>query len=541
MRLIETDRTIRIPLIGDRCPKLAKIMAHCAIVIVVISAAATAEVPSERSRRIARYAVETYGEVTVETLAELVAFRTYHLKDPGYLENPQFRSLVSYLEEKADEFGFDFADHGAIVIIGLGEGADRLGVVAHGDVQLADPEKWARDPFILDTESEPGRLVGRGTEDDKGPLACALYAMKALKDQGIPLKRRIELIIALTEEFDWDPIREFLKTWEPPQINVAFDANYPVIIAEKGWGQIVLTFPEGKSVNGDGPVLEGLRGGSFLSQIPEEAVATIASPTEELETALRQAAAEDEKVDFTFSYEAIDSAAGSNDGTESERFIVNAHGLSAHSSEPWVGRNALTHLAALLEGFEWPETTTAKVVRFINDLVGTGDYAEKFGDLAQSHPFMGPLTLTLAQVKEVVDPAAGIEVGISFRRPIGRTKEETSATIVGVLEEWKERAGAAAVSYETKIYNPYMVEEAPHVPVLLDVFRHYTGIEDAEPEAMGGGTNASLLPNGVSFGPSMPGEPYTGHSEHEFISRDQLLLNLEMYTAALAELAGKQP
>jgi len=41
----------------------------------------------------------------------------------------------------------------------------------------------------------------------------------------------------------------------------------------------------------------------------------------------------------------------------------------------------------------------------------------------------------------------------------------------------------------------------------------------------------------VSFGPAMPGKVYTGHSEHEFITEKQLLLNLQMYTAVLVELA----
>jgi dipeptidase D len=37
----------------------------------------------------------------------------------------------------------------------------------------------------------------------------------------------------------------------------------------------------------------------------------------------------------------------------------------------------------------------------------------------------------------------------------------------------------------------------------------------------------------------MPGEVYTAHSEHEFISREQLELNLRMVTAMLVELAGQ--
>ena len=55
--------------------------------------------------------------------------------------------------------------------------------------------------------------------------------------------------------------------------------------------------------------------------------------------------------------------------------------------------------------------------------------------------------------------------------------------------------------------------------------------------SIGGGTNSRLFPNAVSFGPGMPGAVYTGHSEHEFISEEQLLKNLEMYTAVLVELA----
>ena len=48
---------------------------------------------------------------------------------------------------------------------------------------------------------------------------------------------------------------------------------------------------------------------------------------------------------------------------------------------------------------------------------------------------------------------------------------------------------------------------------------------------------ATLVPNGVNFGPSMPGEPYTGHSEHEFVTREQLLDNLGMVTSLLVDLA----
>ncbi len=33
----------------------------------------------------------------------------------------------------------------------------------------------------------------------------------------------------------------------------------------------------------------------------------------------------------------------------------------------------------------------------------------------------------------------------------------------------------------------------------------------------------------------------TGHSEHEYITHEQFLLDLEMYAAMLVEFAGEQP
>jgi dipeptidase D len=71
----------------------------------------------------------------------------------------------------------------------------------------------------------------------------------------------------------------------------------------------------------------------------------------------------------------------------------------------------------------------------------------------------------------------------------------------------------------------------------MKVFSYFTGVRDPKPVSVGGGTNSRLFPRAVSFGPAMPRTVYTGHSEHEFITLKQLLLNLEMYTAVLAELA----
>ncbi len=190
---------------------------------------------------VADYAVNTYQNAQIHTLTNLVAFPTVNKSDISTPQNPDFIGFKALLKMKAAELGFDYQDLGYTVLIGMGEQSEKVTVVTHGDVQPANASKWKQSPFIIDT-SEPGKLVGRGTEDDKGAIATALYAMKAIKDKGITLNNRIELMIYLAEESDWGPLTQFMKTYEQPKYAVTIDASYPVVVAEKGWSLIAPTF-----------------------------------------------------------------------------------------------------------------------------------------------------------------------------------------------------------------------------------------------------------------------------------------------------------
>jgi dipeptidase D len=496
-------------------------------------------VPSERALMLAAHVRSREAEPALQTLASLVAFDTWHREGTPNAEHPSFQAMTVWLKAFADGAGLDFADHGAVVVIGLGKHTDRLGVITHGDVQPADPEKWARSPFSLDVESEPGFLVGRGTQDDKGPIACALHGMKALAARGWKARRRIELIVSYTEESDWKPFMAFLERNPPPLLNVAFDAEYPVVVAEKGWCSVTLSVPLGPPHPASGgPQLASFTGGFFLSQVPEDAEARIQGPTAELEVVLRRAAASDPDVTYAFE-------------TRGDELLVRAHGLSVHSSVPEEGTNAITHLAQVLGAWKaWapsgslegatggmrvgPRGGPVTMLQLTNDLIGTGVHAELFGELAERDAFMGPLTLSFGTLKLVGDR---LVAGINLRRPLGRSAEEVELVIRDALAEWQSSRVLEGLEVEIFIGEPHRTLDASHVPVLLETFRHYTGQLQAEPISIGGGTHARLVPQGVNFGPGMPGELYTGHSEHEFVSREQFLLDLEMYTSLLVDLA----
>lgn len=81
---------------------------------------------------------------------------------------------------------------GYVGTVDLNDQETVLHILGHLDV--VDPgEGWtvteAFVPKLVD-----GLLYGRGTDDDKGPVAAALLAMKAVKDLGIPLRRNVRLI-----------------------------------------------------------------------------------------------------------------------------------------------------------------------------------------------------------------------------------------------------------------------------------------------------------------------------------------------------------
>lgn len=475
----------------------------------------------------AKFAAKTYQSELIESLRALVKYNTVAIKEIPSPKNPVHVAFKNELKKQAQALGFDYQDLGYVVIIGLGKSTDRLGIITHGDVQPVNPSKWAKSPFELDATSEQGKLIGRGTEDDKGAISTALYAMKAIKDKHILLEKRIELYVYMAEESDWAPLKAFIKNHTLPQLNITLDAEYPVVTAEKGYGTISMTFPKStlnKNTTLSAPYLSAFTGGFFGSQIPEDAKTVIENADAALLTQIKKAAEKQTGMRYDYQW-------------HKQQLTIVALGKSAHSSTPEAGVNAITHLAETLQTVRWPNNASGALVNFINDNLGTGLYGKKFGNIAYQDDFMGTMTVSPTVLKQNEN---GIQLNINIRRPKGKTKQQLLTEIQNTLTAWQHSNNVALVDLSNYIGDPFVQTDAPHIDTLLNVFSHFTGIKGAKPIAIGGGTNSRLFPNAVSFGPSMPNTEYTGHSEHEFISTKQLMLNLKMYTAVMIELASPQ-
>ena len=75
-------------------------------------------------------------------------------------------------------------------------------------------EDWESGPF--DPVEIDGKLYGRGTQDDKGPMVAALFAVKALIDAGVKFNQRIRFIFGTDDETLWRCINRYKEHEELP-------------------------------------------------------------------------------------------------------------------------------------------------------------------------------------------------------------------------------------------------------------------------------------------------------------------------------------
>ena len=98
---------------------LASLLLASSTVLAAAPAAASAAAPSEAAVSAAKYAVATYRNDVVDTLAKLVSFNT--VADPRYPsdQNPVHAAFKATLKAEAERMGLDYTDYGWTVVIGL--------------------------------------------------------------------------------------------------------------------------------------------------------------------------------------------------------------------------------------------------------------------------------------------------------------------------------------------------------------------------------------------------------------------------------------
>ena len=105
----------------------------------------------------------------------------------------------------------------------IGSGKEIVGIAAHLDVVPAG-EGWDTDPFCLTRKGDT--VYGRGVSDDKGAAVASLYALKLIKESGVPLNKRIRLIFGCNEETGSRCMEHYNQVEEPVTVNVSIEAPF---------------------------------------------------------------------------------------------------------------------------------------------------------------------------------------------------------------------------------------------------------------------------------------------------------------------------
>lgn len=497
----------------------------------------SAEQQNEINRLLGIYTRIKYGKAALETLRELVEIPTFNVDGVPQYQNPEFLKIADKIQALAKAFNLNFRniDNRVYEISLEGSGDEVVGIHAHADVVPVTPENWVLkdgtklDPFKVTLIGD--RMYGRGTEDDKNGIVVAMYAMKVIKEEKLPLARQFKLLVDTTEETSGDAIPYYFEHNPTPQYNLALDGGYPVVIAEKGYGTVMATFPRRKG-DGSGAEIVAMTGGMATNQIPSASVATfVTAQPAELAASLQKAGAEYAKRnggDF--------EVAAKVDGKDVKLTVT---GVSAHSSEPESGVNPVARMLELIHSVDGKialkHNHITDAARYASDNWGLDYLGGKLG-VGFADDFMGPLTTSLTFVGQ--DDKA-FKLAVNLRVPKGKSPETLKKEIADKLSAW-DKHSKVAVDFTYSIAEPmYRNPEGEWVKALLAVATENLGMEHKFGTSAGA-TSVHELPNGVQFGLARPEVKYTGHTDNEFKTVDQFLLDLQIVTEMMGRV-GQLP
>ena len=385
-------------------------------------------------------------------------------------------------------------------------GEAELAVLCHLDVVPAEAANWATDPFTL-TERD-GNLYGRGVIDDKGPAVAALYAMKCVKELGIPLKRGVLLVFGTDEENGSEDIEMYLKEEKLPPMVFTPDGSFPVINIEKG---MMRSRFSGRC---DGGSVVEFRGGSIPNAVPDKAFARVSGIAETLVSA----AVSEDKSGARFTICAGDG-----------NLKISCAGRSAHASTPESGINAVTALISLLNRLPLAAGKQRDILRGLESAFPFGETDGNSAGLRCADETSGALTCVFSIFSMDRETCTGT---VDVRFPCCASLDFVEKT---------ERAAFEKAGCE---FDRFMGDEPHCVPAesefvksLLRVYERVEG-EKGECIAIGGGTYVHNIEGGVAFGAERGDTDYHMHGADEWISTDELLRDAVLFAEVIAEICG---
>ncbi len=446
--------------------------------------------------------IESYRDDFVKTLQEWVRIPSVK-GEPG--DGAPFGTEVRQMLDKAiatgREMGFEPRDFdGYACDMTLGDAEEKIAVLGHLDVVPAG-DGWILPPFS--GEIRDGKIYGRGTNDDKGPVLASLYAMKAIREAGIPLRRGIRLILGCDEECDWGCMKYYSAHEKMPEMGFSPDASFPLINTEKGMLGMELRFPADDS---------GLK---ILKMKTGERVNVIAGESRALVEGGQEIA---ERVEAYAKETGLDYRAEATD----EGVWITATGISGHSAYPEGKRSAVGMMLKLFAALG-----AQGGIRTLAEAVGMESDGRSLG-CACEDAVSGPLTCNMGILH--------LENGEWFATLDMRCPVEADQRQL----EKNAREHLPGIRAEVSTLKPphHVPADGELVTALLAAYEEESGMK-GKAMSTGGGTYAKVLKQGVAYGAVFPDEEELAHLANEYEKIDSLMLAMKIYANALIRLAGE--
>lgn len=442
----------------------------------------------------------------IRDLGALIAVPSVGAEAEGeYVFGKESAAALEKAIEIGDSYGFKTKNHEYYCAsIAYGEKEEEMGIVAHLDVVPAG-DGWSYEPYKLTVDN--GLLIGRGTEDDKGPAVAGLYALRFFKDHGIELPFTLRLILGGNEERGMNDLPYYAKNYKVPFFSFTPDSSFPVCVGEKGSLKLYVTVCEGSEL------FESFSGGTVVNAVAGRAKAVLKGLY-----ASKLSEKDGIKVVET-------------DG----KTEVEAVGKTAHAAMPEAGLNAI----GLLSGYLLTELdgelndSDRNALEFLSK--ATSEYLGKTLGIDGADEESGYLTCVGGVIKTEGDK---ITQTFDIRYPI---------TFNG--EELLDKAEATVVSLgfpcergrNSKPY--YFSPEKPEIKALVAAYEAVMD-EACVPYTMGGGTYARSFPNTVAFGATI--EKYRGllgegrgaaHDRDEYLSIAEFENSVKIFVLSVLNVA----
>lgn len=467
--------------------------------------------------------VETNKDLQIQCLQDLVSIKSV-VSNPVMTKNGEVypfgkgvQDAFAYTLKLAKELGFETKNvdnYGGHIDFGHGEGL--VGIIGHLDV-VPEGDGWTFDPYSGAVAGD--YIYGRGTTDDKGPVIAALFAMKALKDDGYEPEKKIRLILGLDEETNWEGMEYYFKKERKPDYGFTPDAEFPALNGEKG----IMTFELAKKfakASSGGLDLRSLSGGAAANMVAEKARAVVK--------------ADDSKI-----YDQIKSFAASfREDTGYKLHVrgvgksleLTTEGVAAHGATPEAGLNAISIMMAFLGRLNFASDDVNVFIDFYNQYIGFDCHGERMNCAFSDEP-SGKLTFNVGLIHF---EKQAVTMTINVRYPVTYTEDQVYDAILPIINNYD--MGLIKGHGRGPIY---MAPDSPMIKALMEVYQQHTGDKESQPRVIGGGTYARAAKNIVAFGAMFPGDPDLMHQKDERLSLDRLLTMTKIYADALYRLSQK--